>query len=100
MLRAIDPRRSTPEGAYRLPWRIDRDRAPQYALTNEGDETLDAVRCESRALGAMGFPARFGRVFPGATIEVDARPLFPDNVAITICWYRPDGTPYVWTFSG
>ena len=98
MLRLVPPEEHGPEPAYRVPWHVERGNAPVYVITNGSRERVEAVRFQfvESILAGSGL---CGSVEPGESIIINAARIYPDHVAVTLCWFRPDGREYAWTFS-
>lgn len=84
------------EAAYRVPWRVDRRRAPWYALLNIGDEPAHAVQLSSLGDGRLLWQPLL-RVEPGGQLTFVLRADDPARDCIaTLRWFRPNGDEYLW----
>lgn len=98
MLRAIHSSDAPPPPAYRVPWLIDRADPEHPVVTNSSAESADFVRVfrdDQRADGTQVW----GQVLPSEDIELCLCAADPDEVVVTLAWFRPvDGLEYVWRF--
>jgi hypothetical protein len=83
--------------AYRVPFVVDRSRAPsRYYLVNRSPEPLDGVRLSLLGSGQT-LPASSRRMQPGGIVAFapDGANLSRASVVI-VRWFRPDGDEYLW----
>ena len=86
--------------AYRVPFAVDRSRAPvRYYLVNRSAEVLDSVRLSMLGSGFL-VPISSSRVLPGGVLgfTVRGRELARNSVVI-VRWFRPNGDEYLWRVS-
>lgn len=95
MLRALDPDDPPTVRAYRVPWRIDRTREPTLVLSNIGNEPLHGVRLSLHGDGSVIFGAD-SRVPPGGHAIFRASGCLTPASIVTLRWFRPDETEYLW----
>lgn len=86
--------------AYRVPFVVDRSRAPfRYYLVNLSSERLDSVRLTLLGSGAM-LPVNSRRVLPGGvTAFSPAGHDLSRNSVVIVRWFRPNGEEYLWRVS-
>lgn len=86
--------------AYRVPFAVDRSRAPfRYYLVNVGPETLASVRLSLLGSGLM-IPISASRVLPGGILAFSARGHeLSRNSVVIVRWFRPSGEEYLWRVS-
>lgn len=99
MLRLIDPTDPPPPPAYRVPWRVVRTDAEHPIVINDSRDAADFVR----VFRGDGDPADrtqlWGQVLPAEEIELCLCKTDPDDIVVTLAWFRPiDGLEYVWRF--
>jgi len=98
MLRPLDPSEIPPPVAYRVPWLVRRDDPSHPVLCNDGAEPADFVRV-FRDDVPQERTQLWGQVLPGEDIELCLCDADPDDVVVTLAWFRPsDGLEYVWRF--
>lgn len=85
--------------AYRVPWRVDRDRAPRFRIVNESTEPARGVTLALTGSAVMLAPAP-RVVGPGESIDVTirGRDIARDTILI-VRWFRTDGQEYLWRVS-
>lgn len=98
MLRAVSPNEPSREVAYRVPWFVDRLRAPKYVVTNVSTELAGSVCFQFTCSEGQRGVKRCADVAPGRSFLVDASSVYPHDVSVSVMWYRADGVEYVWTF--
>jgi hypothetical protein len=81
---------------YRLPFAVDRTRAPRLRLCNTGPERLRGVCLLLTGRGVMAAPAT-SVLDPGDSVDfrVLGRDLERDTTVV-VRWIRPDGAEYLW----
>ena len=86
--------------AYRVPFVVDRSRAPfRYYLVNRSAETLDSVRLSLLGSGLM-LPISTRRVLPGGIVAFSAQGHDQSrNSVVIVRWFRPNGDEYLWRVS-
>ena len=86
--------------AYRVPWRVTA-REPDRSVTvhNAGGERLSFVRFAVAGTGSLALTLP-RHVEPGQTCSVELREPYggPDTL-ITVRWFRPDRSEYLWVLS-
>ena len=94
-LRALGRDEALPALAYRVPWRVDRAREPTLTIWNVGDEPLHGLRLSMHGDGSVLFGTTT-RVQPGehTTFRINGC-LSPASI-VTLRWFRPDETEYLW----
>src|SRR5687768_17172417 len=98
MLRAVDPEESP--SAYRVPWRVDRVYETHPLVTNTGSTALDFVRVFIDDAHSARETALWGQMLPGETAELCLCDHDPDEVVVSLCWFRPEtGVEYLWRFA-
>lgn len=88
-----------PPSAYLVPFRLDRDRAPAYLLSNDGTEELRGISLTLLGAGVLlaGIPSRLQ---PGDDIEFTLRgDDLARNTVVIVRWFRPWGGEYLWRVS-
>ncbi|GAA2012276.1 hypothetical protein [Microbacterium ulmi] len=111
MLRALDPDETAPPAAYPLPWRVDRGLRAHPRVTNASAGVVDFVRVFVESADRGPSPVRaapasmrsatehWGQMLPGETVELCLCDVDPDDVVVTLAWFRPaTGVEYVWRF--
>ena len=99
MLRALDPDEARPPTAYRVPWRIDRSDPRHPLVTNDGGSPVDSVRVFLES-GRSAVTEHWGRMQPGETGELCLCDADPDDILVTVAWFRPEGgEEYLWRFT-
>lgn len=94
MLHIVD--REDPS-AYRVPWRVDRLYDTHPLLTNAGDGPLDLVRVFVDSTRFFPETEFWGKILPGETVELCLCDHDPEDVVVTLSWFRPEtGVEYVW----
>lgn len=86
--------------AYRVPFAVDRSRAPvRYYLVNRSAEVLESVRLSMLGSGFL-VPISSSRMLPGGVLgfTVRGRELARNSVVI-VRWFRPNGDEYLWRIS-
>jgi hypothetical protein len=86
--------------AYRVPFTVDRSRAPtRYYLVNRSEETLESIRLSLLGSGTM-LPLSTRRLRPGGILAfaVHGDDLGRTSVVI-VRWFRPNGDEYLWRVS-
>ena len=96
MLRLVEPNGPLGERAYRVPWEVDRTRAPLYSIQNCSAETAFRVGYQFLASGEA---VLCGEIEPGGRFTIDARLTHPNDVAVSLTWLRPDESAFIGTFS-
>jgi hypothetical protein len=86
--------------AYRVPFVVDRSRAPvRYYLVNRSSETLDSVRLSVLGSGLL-LPISQSRVLPGGLLGFTVRgPNIARDSVVIVRWFRPNGDEYLWRVS-
>lgn len=98
MLSPLDSSSSHPP-AYRVPWAIIRDDRTHPTVMNTGAEAVDFVRVFRDDVDHHSLVDLWGQVLPAETIELCLCASDPDEVVVTIAWFRQeDGLEYVWRF--
>lgn len=94
-LRTLRPDEAPPELVYHVPWRVDRTREPTLTICNLSDETLHGLRLSMHSDGDVVFGTAT-QVHPGAhtTFRISGCPS-PASI-VTLRWFRPDDTEYLW----
>lgn len=99
MLHPIESSPSSPPTAYRLPWTIARDDRSHPVVVNAGHEPVDFVRVFRDDVDRKPLVELWGQVLPGEAIELCLCASDPDEVIVTLAWFRQtDGLEYVWRF--
>ncbi len=82
--------------SYPVPFTLDRDHAPRYALQNASLETVHWLRFDLTGPGLLDAPA-VPRLEPGArcefTLHGDDLPL---DSRLIVRWLRASGEEYLW----
>jgi len=82
--------------AYRVPFAVDRRRAPTYRLVNASLEPLRWVHVELDGPGLASAPLT-PRLDPGAAIEVEVRGRdLAAASTLIVRWLRASGDEYLW----
>ncbi|GAA2462928.1 hypothetical protein [Agromyces soli] len=82
--------------AYRVPWQIDRSRAPWYALHNTGDEPAHGVHLSLFGDGRLLWQPLL-RVEPGEHVSFVVRADDPARDCVAVLrWFRTSGEEYLW----
>ncbi|GAA2903640.1 hypothetical protein [Microbacterium esteraromaticum] len=98
MQRPHDPEHPDPPVAYCVPWVITRRDRIHPVLLNAGREPVDFVRA-FRDVDDQQVVDLWGRVLPGETVELCLCASDPDEVVVSIAWFRRlDGLEYLWRF--
>ncbi|MFT4219858.1 MAG: hypothetical protein QM611_05010 [Microbacterium sp.] len=85
--------------AYRVPWVVERVLDTHPVVVNAGDRTLDFVRVFVHTRASPPVTESRGQMLSGETAELCLCSADPDDVVVTIAWFRPDdGKEYVWRF--
>jgi hypothetical protein len=86
--------------AYRVPFVVDRSRAPvRYYLVNRSPEPLDGVRLTLLGSGMM-LPISSRRMQPGGIVAFAAYGSQLSRTSVVIVrWFRPNGEEYLWRVS-
>jgi hypothetical protein len=89
---------STPEHAYRVPFRLER-LPPTYTLLNIGAEQLHGVTFTLHGNGLMSANApAVLRPSEALQVVVSGHDL-PRNAILVVRWFRPNGVEYLWRVS-
>lgn len=98
MLRPIDPSEIPSPTAYRVPWFIRRSDPSHPVVINRSSESADFVRV-FRDDQSSESTELWGQVLPSEDIELCLCAADPEEVVVTLAWFRPtDGLEYVWRF--
>ncbi|MFK4728180.1 hypothetical protein ROT00_00675 [Agromyces mediolanus] len=82
--------------AYRVPWKIDRSRAPWYTLLNTGDESAHGVHLSLFGDGRLLWQPLL-RVAPGDQVAFVLRADDPARDCVAVLrWFRAGGEEYLW----
>lgn len=86
--------------AYRVPFVVDRSRAPvRYYLVNRSSETLASVRLSLLGSGLL-LPISRSSMLPGSLLGFAVRgPNIARNAVVIVRWFRPNGDEYLWRVS-
>ncbi|MCU1543568.1 MAG: hypothetical protein JWM50_1433 [Microbacteriaceae bacterium] len=86
--------------AYRVPFVVDRSRAPQrYYLVNRSPEPLEGVRLSLLGSGQM-LPVSTRRMQPGGVVAFAAHGADLSRTSVVIVrWFRSNGEEYLWRVS-
>lgn len=98
-MRSIEPAEQPPPLAYRVPWSVDRADAAHPVVVNEGRDAADFVRIFHADAAGEERTQLWGQVLPGERIDLCLCTADPDDVVVTLAWFRQaDGLEYVWRF--
>lgn len=82
--------------AYRVPFHLDRRRAPVLRLVNRNTETVRWVRIEVDGPGLAAAPMT-RQLAPGDGVEVLVRgEHLARDTRLVVRWVREDGEHYLW----
>ncbi|HPT94794.1 MAG TPA: hypothetical protein PLA13_04635 [Microbacteriaceae bacterium] len=95
MLRALGPEELPASVAYQVPWRVDRSREPTLTLWNTGEEPVHGVRLSLHGDGSVLFASN-SLVAPGDHATFRASGCLTPASIVTLRWFRPDETEYLW----
>ncbi|MDR6865476.1 hypothetical protein J2Y69_000058 [Microbacterium resistens] len=85
--------------AYAVPWLIDRRDRTHPVVANGDTRTADFVRVFASTGTGVQRTQLWGRVAPGEQLEICLCDVDPDDLVLTLAWFRPgDGLEYVWRF--
>ena len=99
MLKPAAPLDSPSDPAYRVPWRLDRRRAPRFELRNVSGERLIAFTLATLGPGTLiwGLPTA---VEAGAAVRFTLHAEDPArDTVVVVRWSRPNGDEYLWRVS-
>ena len=85
MLRALGPEELPASVAYQVPWRVDRS----------GEEPVHGVRLSLHGDGSVLFASN-SLVAPGDHATFRASGCLTPASIVTLRWFRPDETEYLW----
>lgn len=97
MLRVLDS--EDLPSAYPVPWRVDRVYDTHPLVTNDSASAVDFVRVFVDS-GRFAPETEFwGQMLPGETAELCLCEHDPEDVVVTLGWFRPEtGVEYIWRF--
>ncbi|UNK71965.1 hypothetical protein [Microbacterium sp. H1-D42] len=99
MLHPIDPPQPARPVAYCVPWVITRSDREHPIVMNAGREPVDFVRVFRDDIDDQRVVDLWGQVLPAETMELCLCASDPDEVVVTVAWFRQaDGLEYVWRF--
>lgn len=88
------------EGAYRVPWRVERLHESHTLVTNASHTPLDIVRVFVQIGSTRTETHMWGFITPGESAELCLCAIEPDDCVVTVAWFRPDdGREYVWRYA-
>lgn len=99
MVKPATPLDSPSDPAYRVPWRLDRRRAPRFELRNVGPERLVGFTLAVLGPGTLmwGLPTA---IDAGAAVRFTLHAEDPARgTVVLVRWSRPNGDEYLWRVS-
>ncbi|MEA9985296.1 MULTISPECIES: hypothetical protein [Subtercola] len=88
-----------PETAYAVPLRVDRRRAPVYALVNVGHERIVGLTFCLLGSGAMNVSIPQSLDVGGAAEVLIRGHDLARRTVLVVRWFRPSGEEYLWRVS-
>jgi hypothetical protein len=85
--------------AYRVPWRVEREKAPTFRIVNDSSDAVHGVTLSiSGAAVMLASPPRL--VAPGEAVSVTivGHDIARDTLLV-IRWFRDEGDEYLWRVS-
>lgn len=99
MLHPADTPEPPQPAAYCVPWLVTRRDRSHPTVRNAGGEPVDFVKVLRSDADHGRAIELWGQVLPSETIELCLCGADPDDIVITIAWFRQqDGLEYVWRF--